>query len=51
MSPEDLRRAAMLIMLVMLIYTAPQWLSPHQAKAATYDAPWIYPGQDPAVHK
>jgi hypothetical protein len=48
MDKEDLRRAALLTMLVLLVYTAPQWLYPHQARASSYEAPWIYPGLEPA---
>ena len=39
----------MLVMLVLLVYTAPQWLSPSHLVSANYDAPWIYPGLDPTV--
>jgi hypothetical protein len=48
LNAQDVKRAAMLVMLLMLVYTAPQWLlSPGQAKTSSYEAPWIYPGLEP----
>ena len=44
MGKEDLQKLSMLVMLVALIYTAPQWLDPGALHASTYNAPWIYPG-------
>ncbi|MBX9690708.1 MAG: hypothetical protein K2X27_28595 [Candidatus Obscuribacterales bacterium] len=44
MSRQDLRKAGILVMLAMLIGTAPQWLNPANQHPSNYDAPWIYPG-------
>lgn len=51
MDREDFKRAAMLIMLLVLAYTAPQWMQPGKAQQSNYDAPWVYPGLAPQAGK
>jgi hypothetical protein len=49
---QDIKRAVMLVMLGLLVYTAPQWLfTKEQPRQAAYDAPWIYPGLLPPVQR
>lgn len=50
MDSKDLKRAGLLVMLVMLVSTAPQWLNPANQHASTYDAPWVYPALSPESH-
>lgn len=47
MSSEDLKKAGFVVMLAMLISTAPQWLNPANQRLSNYDAPWIYPALSP----
>jgi hypothetical protein len=47
MDTETLKRVWTLVMLVLLISTAPQWMAPGAAKVSTYEAPWVYPGLMP----
>jgi hypothetical protein len=49
-SINDLKRAGLLVMLAMLIATAPHWLNPANQHASNYDAPWVYPGLSPGSH-
>lgn len=49
MDRTDIKRIAMLAMLLLLALTAPHWLNPHQRQLSSYDAPWVYPGLNPAV--
>jgi hypothetical protein len=51
MDKEDFRKAAMLIMLLLLVYTAPQWMAPGKAQTSAYEAPWIYPGLEPGAQR
>ncbi|HEY9791170.1 MAG TPA: hypothetical protein V6D22_12260 [Candidatus Obscuribacterales bacterium] len=48
MNKDDIRRATTLILLIVLAYTAPQWLAPGHARTSNYDAPWVYPGLAPS---
>jgi hypothetical protein len=47
MSKADIRRATMMVLFVLLAYTAPQWLAPGHAQVSAYEAPWIYPSLEP----
>lgn len=49
MSGEDLKRAGLLVMLAMLVGSAPQWLNPANQHVSNYDAPWVYPSLSPGV--
>jgi hypothetical protein len=49
MDSGDLKKAAMLVMLLLLVLTAPRWLNPENRQVSNYDAPWVYPGLDPTV--
>jgi hypothetical protein len=35
------------IMLGLLVAMAPNWLNAESHRASAYDAPWIYPGDQP----
>lgn len=50
MNSKDLKRAGLLVMLAMLIGTAPQWLNPANQHVSNYDAPWVYPALSPSSH-
>jgi len=49
MSQEDLQRLGTAVIFLVLVMTAPNWLKRSNEMAATYDAPWVYPGQNPVV--
>lgn len=50
MDIKDLKRAGLLVMLAMLIGSAPQWLNPANQRVSNYDAPWVYPALEPQSH-
>ncbi len=49
MDKEQLKRIWTAVMLFALVATAPQWMQPGAAKVSGYEAPWIYPGLEPAA--
>lgn len=51
MDKNDLRRAGMLAMFLVLVFTAPQWLNARDEKVSSYSAPWIYPSLQPSQHQ
>ncbi|MCI0352243.1 MAG: hypothetical protein L0Z53_22725 [Acidobacteriales bacterium] len=50
MSEQQARKVWLGIALVVLIATYPSWLNPKAQASAGYDAPWVYPGLNPAVN-
>jgi hypothetical protein len=50
MNTNDLKRAGLLAMLILLVGAAPQWLNPANQHVSNYDAPWIYPSLSPSSH-
>lgn len=49
MTQEDFSRLGTAIIFLILVATAPQWLSRSASMTSSYDAPWVYPGMNPVV--
>jgi hypothetical protein len=49
MNDEILKKATLAIAVFTLAVSAPAWLTGKHPAPSGYDAPWVYPGLDPAV--